>query len=215
MELYIAKIEETATPDDFRITLRILPNLIDIEGNSNLPRFPFFFGNKGYTGKIGELVWVVSNDEFTMGYVMGRISKFDWNEDYSSQSITKVTFDKITNIRVDLGGGRFLLTDLELTYWDNTCIHAINRRDGSTIIGYSSGALHILSPTEVLHVIPNEESKMKKSIFQMTKDKITLKAESIYLNAEDVYLGRYFYGSMLVTQGSGLNFATAAKGIHA
>ena len=74
METYLAIVEETATPDDFRLTVRILPEMRNIMGTSELPRFPFFFGNKAFTGKKQELVWVVANAEFTMGYVILKLN---------------------------------------------------------------------------------------------------------------------------------------------
>ena len=214
MKIYLAKIEGTATPDDFRLTVRILPDMRDILDAGDLPRFPFFFGNRAYTGKLSELVWVLSNDEFTMGYVMGGVSKYDWNDDYAEQSITLDIFEKIRNIYVDLRGIILPFSDLEVTYWDNTCFHAIDRRDGKMIIGFSSGSINIISEDEVLFMVGTEDSK-KNSVFRITNDSVSIKAESIYLNGENVYMGRNSYGKVVVTTGGDITTALAAKGVFA
>ena len=215
METYLAIIEETATPDDFRLTVRILPNMRNIMDTLELPRFPFFFGTKAYTGKKKELVWVVSNKEFTMGYVMGLVSKFNWNNEYGDQSITLDAFENIRNVYVSLRGIVLPFTDLEITFWDNTCIHAVDRRDGKLIIGYSSGSINIIGEDEVLFMVGNSDDKKKSSMIHIRDDKISIKAERIYLNGENVYLGRNSYGPMVVTKGDDINVAVAAKGVYA
>lgn len=215
MNIYLAKIEGTATPDDFRLTVRPLPNMVDILDKSSLPRFPFFFGNKAYTGKVGELVWILSNDEFTMGYVMGLISKFNWDEKYEDQSITLEILEKIRDIYVDLKGIILPFSDLEVTYWDNTCIHAIDRRDGKTIIGYSTGSINIISATEVLFMVGNPSDSKKSSVIEMTSEKISIKAESIFINGSEVRLGRNEFGKVVVAQASDMSVTTASKGVYA
>ena len=214
METYLAIIEGTATPDDFRLTVRPLPDMKLIMDIGTLPRFPFFFGNKAYTGKIGELVWITSNSEFTMGFVMGLVSKFSWKDDYSSQSISTDVFEKIRNVYVSLKGVIFPFSDLEVTYWDNTCIHAVDRRDGRLIIGYSSGSINIISKDEVLFMVGGDNA-FKNSVLQITKDTISIKAETIYINGEEVYLGRNIYGPVVVTTGVDGNISTGAKGVFA
>ncbi len=214
METYLAIIEETATPDDFRLTVRIIPEMRNIMDTLELPRFPFFFGNKAYTGKKKELVWVIANKEFTMGYVMGVVSKFNWNNEYKDQSITLEAFEKIRDVYIDLRGIVIPFTDLEITYWDNTCIHAVDRRDGKLLIGYSSGSINIIGKDEVLFMVGNSNKK-KNSMIHMKDDTISIKAEKIYLNGEDVYLGRRTYGSVVVTTGAEANTAVAASGVYA
>lgn len=214
MKTYLAIVEGTATPDDFRLTVRPIPEMRNIMETGLLPRFPFFFGNKAYTGKLKELVWIVSNEEFTMGYVMGLVSKFNWNDDYSEQSITLDTFEKIRNVYVELRGIVLPFSDLEITYWDNTCIHAVDRRDGKLLIGYSSGSINIISKDEILFMVGNSD-KQKNSIIHVTDDTISLKAENIYINGEKVYLGRNSYGPVVVTHGNDINVAVAAKGVFA
>jgi len=209
MDIYLGQIEGTATPDDFRLTVRILPDMRNILLTGDLPRFPFFFGSKAYTGKSQELVWVVSNKEFTMGYILGRVTKFDWGENYSDQSITLDAFESIRNVYVELRGQVFPFSDLEITYWDNTCIHAIDRRDGKLIIGFSSGSINIISNEEVI-LMTN-----KNTVFHMSEDTISLKAETIYINGEEVYMGRNSYGSVVVTKATGIDAAVAAKGVYA
>ena len=150
MDTYLAIVEGTSTPDDFRLTVRPLPNMKLIIDIGTLPRFPFFFKNKTYTGKIGELVWILANKEFTMGYVVGKANKFSWNDEYLSQSITTDIFEKIRNVYVDLKGIILPFSDLEITYWDDNCLHAVDARDGRLIIGYSSGSINIISKDEIL-----------------------------------------------------------------
>jgi len=214
MDIYLALIEGTATPDDFRLSVRVLPNMRNLLDISTLPRFPYFFGNKAYTGKIGELVWIISNTEFTMGYILGLVSKYDWDGSYADQSILLENFEKIRNVYVELRGVVLPFSDLEIVYWDNASIHAIDRRDGKTIIGFSSGSINIISNTEVLLMVGNNVTGAK-SIIQILENKISLQADSIFLNGENVYLGRNSYGPVVVTQGSDINVTSAAKGVFA
>ncbi len=214
METYLAIIEGTATPDDFRLTVRPLPEMKRIMDISALPRFPYFYGNKAYTGKVGELVWIIANDEFTMGYVMGLVSKYSWEGNYTSQSITTENFEKIRDAYLTIKDTMIPFSDLEITYWDNTCIHAVDRRDGKLIIGYSSGSINIIGKDEVLFMVAGDTVD-KNSIIKMTKDTITIKAETLYVNGEEVFLGRYSYGPVVVTQGNDANVFTGAKGVYA
>ncbi len=215
METYLAIVEGTATEDDFRLTVRPLPQMKLIMDIGVLPRFPFFYGNKAYTGKIGELVWIVANSEFTMGYVMGLVSKYSWEDDYSSQSVTKDTFEKIRNAYITLKDVIIPFSDLEVTYWDNTCIHAVDRRDGRLIIGFNSGSINIIGKDEVLLMVGDEEHPRKKALIHLTKDTLTLKADNVYVNGESVYLGRHAYGPLVVSQGTEANVNLAAKGVYA
>ncbi len=214
METYLAIVEGTATPDDFRLTVRPLPDMKLILDISTLPRFPFFFGNKAYTGKVGELVWIVCNKEFTMGYVLGLVNKFSWKDNYTDQSISTESFENIRNVYVNLKGIVLPFSDLEITYWDNSCIHAVDRRDGKLIIGYSSGSINIIGKDEILFMIKGK-SAFSDSIIQMTSDTISIKAETIYINGEEVHLGRHSYGPVVVSQGSDAAVNVAAKGVFA
>ncbi len=214
METHLAIIEGTATPDDFRLTVRPIPDMKLVMDVGTLPRFPFFFGNKAYTGKIGELVWIISNADFTMGYVMGIVSKFSWKDEYIGQSITEDVFEKIRNVYLNFKGILLPFSDLEISYWDNTCVHAVDRRDGKLIIGYSSGSINIISKDEILFMVGGDNA-FKSSLLHITEDTISIKAEEIFLNGAKVFLGRNSYGPLVVTQGTDGTVTTGAKGVFA
>lgn len=211
MNLFLAKVEETTTPDDFRMTVRILPEM-KLLPKEELPRFPFFFSNRGETGKIGDLVWIVSNAEFSLGFVLGKVSKIDWTNDYSSQSFSKESFENIRNVYVEFKGVIIPYTNLSIIYWDNNCIHAVDGRDGSFYIGYSSGTINVIKKDEVLFMT---EGSSEPNVFHMEHDNVSIKAQKIYLNAESIYLGRKYYGNVVVTQSNDAEIVVSSPGVFA
>ena len=71
--LYIAKVVGAAVDGDDRLQIRILPQMHNTFAipDSKCPRWPFFFREEFFTGTgaSDEYVWVVCNDDFSVGYI--------------------------------------------------------------------------------------------------------------------------------------------------
>ena len=74
--LHLAKI--AGYPDwdqnDDRLFVQITPEMDNI--TKDLPCWPYFFRDEQFKGNVGELVWVICDDEFSVGYILG----FAWND---------------------------------------------------------------------------------------------------------------------------------------
>lgn len=191
--LYIAKIEATASAEDDRLQVRILPDMETLD-KSYLPVWPYFFKHQLIAGKVGELVWCIANTEFTVGFILGFVNAYSWTGDYSSSSIPTRLKEKFNDAHVELRGKLFSFKDIIVTFWDETSIHFIDRTNGAHIIAFTSGTCCIVRPDEIIMAVG------AKSMINMSEKEITITADKIRLSGE-VRLGRSPQGSVLVTQG--------------
>lgn len=191
--LYIAEIVGVAAKDNTRVQVRITPGMEGI-AKEYLPIWPSFFKHQAITGKVGELVWCVANEEFTTGYILGYVNSFTWGGTYKDDSLTESFLDRIDDVHVTLRGAVLNYRDIIVTYWNENCIHFIQRTDGSTIIAYTSGTLSIVRPTEILQSVQNGGS------LRISKDEAVITAKTIRL-AGKVRLGENPKGNVLVSQG--------------
>lgn len=89
LKLYRALIHDNCRSGDDRIQVRVMPYMADISGDeeSNLPKYPPFFKGRtvrGYTekdaasdGKNPTSVYVLANQDFTVGYVLDAVNEFN------------------------------------------------------------------------------------------------------------------------------------------
>lgn len=190
--LYIGEIVGISANDNTRVQVRITPGMEDI-AKDYLPIWPSFFKHQAITGKVGDLVWCIANEEFTVGYILGYVNSFTWGGTYADDSLTSSFLDKIDDVHVALRGTVLNYRDIIVTYWDENCVHFIQRTDGSTIIAYTSGTLSIVRPTEILQSVG-------ESSVRINKDEIALVAQTVRL-AGKIRLGDNPKGKVLVTQG--------------
>lgn len=199
------------TASDSRLTVRIIPHMKDVE-DGLLPRYPFFFRDGMLSGEVDELVWVVCSDDFSVGYILGSAN---YNT-YHDLGFNKFTDGEGEESQVSVGGDlkralrsswvqRFGLdspdfANMKVTYWNDDCLHFINRENGGSYIMYSNGNMHIMEPNRFLVVVG-------ASTISIDKDGIEIVNAStdgtIAVQANDVALGLAPQGKALATGGTG------------
>lgn len=196
--LYLAEIVSDSSESDSRLQVRPLPQMENIP-STLCPVYPYFFRDEALTGKTGELVWIVSNTDFTVGYVLGPANYNTYSYQtgvFEDQSIPVDLKQAINDSLVQLKSEKLSFVNLKVTFWNEDCIHFIERSNGGFIIAYRSGAIHIFKESEVLLRIGNSK-------IYMNSDTITIAADSLNLQSESVGLGRNPTGSVLITAGTG------------
>ena len=195
--LHLAKIygyPEWSEYDD-RLFVQITPEMDNI--TTNLPCWPYFFRDEQFVGKTGDLVWVICDDEFSVGYILGQANYFAYPEDQTTflDYSMKEDFKKsITNITVDLLSEQLSFTDIKVQYWNNHSIHFVERSTGGFIIAYDSGSILIMRPSHFF-------VKIADSILKIDAAGISLKGDVIKAQAPEVNLGENPSYNVLVTSG--------------
>ena len=204
--IYLARIEGSASSTDTRLQVRVLPDMEDLS-KDYLPMWPSFFRNELITGRPGSLVWVIANEEYTMGYVLGYANFYTWKDDYKAASIPSDLFDKIDEGSIDLKGHILNYTDAQVVFWNENTLHFIERSTGTSIIAYRNGTIHSVGPLEIL-------ASVGESILKITGKEIVLSSPSIRIEGE-VKLGTNPQGKVFVSSGSGGNNTVPSKGVWA
>lgn len=206
--LYIAKIVGVNTSADNRLQIRILPQMANLE-ESMCPKWPSFFKDELYTGRNGDLVWCVCDDNFDNGYVLGLANYAAYGDDaYSTITINKEEIplsipkeglqDKISEASVQLLGKRINLQDVKVTYWDSNSIHFIERSTGGFIIAYSVGSLLIMRPSEFFLHIGSAE---KGPSIKVDSTGISMAADDMKFQSKHIGLGLNPTAKVVVTNG--------------
>ena len=68
--LYRAKLEGKRSEQN-RFLVRILPDMADIKETDNLPDYPCFFSTEQFAYAQGDVVWVLCDEDFQIGYILG------------------------------------------------------------------------------------------------------------------------------------------------
>ena len=192
--IYLARIEGAASAEDSRIQVRVLPDMEDMERDV-LPMWPHFFRNESITGKPGALVWVLSNEEYTTGYILGYANFFSWRDEYEEASIPAELYEVLDNANIELQGKIMNYSDIQVTFWNENTLHFIERSTGASIIAYRSGTIYTVSPGLVDVTVGN-------SIFRITPEEIILSAANIRIEGE-IKLGTNPQGKVFVSGGTG------------
>jgi hypothetical protein len=210
---YVAQIIEASTVDDNRLRVRVLPYMEGIP-KEKCPCWPSFFRDELYTGKEGDYVWVICNDEFSLGYIFGLAnyntygdvttesgtSIFKTSRDGISLSIPEELRNTIMESSCKTLGTSLNLTDAKVTFWSDNCVHYVERSTGGFIIAFSNGTLYIFRPKEIILKIGNSESA-----FRMDADTLSAVADTVKLQGE-VNLGKNPSANVLVSgAGSGVS----------
>lgn len=190
-----AKVMTPGTSKDPRLTVRILGLMDDITDPMVLPKYPSFFKNQRPNFPIDTIVWVLSTDDFYLGYVLGSANIF-------SEDITKFNppgtktiedvFKTVNDLTSKCGAGFFNSDKMNFLYVDNNIIEAIDYETGTKLTYHSSGNILIQSERGFF-------MKMGKSLFSLNEYQINLKADIINM-AGEITLGkkggsRYIVGS--------------------
>lgn len=221
--LYIASIVGVCTSEDSRLQVRILPQMTDIS-SERCPRFPYFFKDELFTGKNGDLVWCVCDDEFNVGYILGLANYNTYTDDTfttTTKGNTTINLslptdlkESVKNTCLALKGETLDFTDLKVTHWNDTSIHFVERNSGGFIIAYSTGSILIMRPTEFfVHIGPGKVDS--GSSFKLDLNGVSFAGSSIKLESEQIGLGKSPSGKVLVTNGASAEAATTSKYVEA
>ena len=209
--IYIAQVVGVANSGDDRLQVRVLPQMQNYMTlpDDQCPKWSFFFRDEFYTGTgaANDYVWVICNDDFSVGYILGAANYTTYSSEstlYKQKSIPSDLTKAIKESIATLRGEQYSFRNLKVTFWNNDSIHFIERSTGGSIIAFRNGTLYIARPDEFAIV-------MGETKFTMSKQKgISLSGTSIKLGSNDVFIGNKADGKILVTTGVTGNDARAS-----
>ena len=209
--IYIAQVVGVANSGDDRLQVRVLPQMQNYMTlpDDQCPKWSFFFRDEFYTGTgaANDYVWVICNDDFSVGYILGAANYTTYSSEstlYKQKSIPSDLTKAIKESIATLRGEQYSFKNLKVTFWNNDSIHFIERSTGGSIIAFRNGTLYIARPDEFALV-------MGETKFTMSKQKgISLSGTSIKLGSNDVFIGNKADGKILVTTGVTGNDARAS-----
>ena len=213
--IYIAQVVGAATEGDDRLQVRVLPQMQNRATlpDSQCPRWSFFFRDEFYTGTAAadEYVWVICNDDFSVGYILGVANYTTYSSDdslYQQKSIPSDLREAIRTSVATLRGESYKFDGIKVTFWNNDSIHLIEKATGGKIIAFRNGTLYMMRPDEFAIMIGNTKLTMNRS-------GISLTGTSIKLGSNDVCLGNEPDGGVLVTTGATGADARVSKYVRA
>ena len=210
--IYVARIVATAATDDNRSIVRVLPHMQNTK-DRDCPRWSYFFKDQVYVGEVGELVWVICDDEFSNGFILGPANYACMPDDnFKDFSVTDDFWQGINDTLVSISTKSFVFSDLRVTFWNNNSIHFIEKSTGGSIIAYDNGTLYIMRGDEFL-------VKIGENILRINSDGIGLSTGSsdsdrtIAIQSSNVRLGMSPDKQVLGTMGSKSDIAEASPNV--
>ena len=92
---------------------------------------------------------------------------------------------------------KFNFRDLKVTYWNEDCIHVIEKSTGGVVYAYRNGSLFVFRNNEFIVKIKNGAT------LKLSETGISMSTQgSILLDSRDVGLGKSPERSVVVTSGS-------------
>ena len=208
--LHLAKIKGWPEEEyDDRLFVQIVPEMEDI--SDNLPCWPHFFKEKHYKGQVDDLVWVVCDEEYSVGYILGHANYFAYPEDttsFISESITETLKTTVSQILSDIEMSSLSFYNIEVTFWNDNCIHMVERSTGGFILAYDSGSIFIMRPDQFM-------VKIGDNIFRISSTSVAFNALKIQLQSDEVRLGNNPDNSVVVTSGTGEGMASTSDSVYA
>ena len=202
--IYIAKIVASPATSDNRSIVRVLPHMKNTQ-DKNCPRWSYFFKDQVYVGKTGELVWVICDDEFSNGFILGPANYACLpSDDFENFSITEDFWKKISDTLVSISSKSFVFSDLKVTFWNQHCIHFLEKSTGGSVIAYDTGTLYIMRENEFLIKIGNNFLKIDKNNISLSTGSDE-NDNSIALQSSKVRLGLAPDKNALGTMGNKAN----------
>lgn len=208
---HVAKVVGTATMTDNRLQVRVLPYMTDIE-DSKCPCYPSFFKDSLYTGNIGDYVWVICDDEFSMGYVFG-VANYNTYSDITVENGESVYNKSIEGINLSIPeelrseiskqsskvlSSSLSLLNTKVDYWDNDCIHYVERSNGGRVIAYRNGTMYIFRPSEMI-------LKVGSNVIKIDTESISMVSSDIKIQGDRVGLGKNPTAKVLINEaGTGM-----------
>lgn len=218
--IYLAEAISVSLEDN-RTKLRVLPFMKGIEDDS-CPIWPHFFKDNIVLPKAGELLWVICDDEFSTGYVLGFANYNTYRENgfqpYSIPDTLRTSIDEsLKKVRIE---GLLDYSNLKVEYWDENCIHFIERNPsdkeigklsnvgGAKIIAYSNGTIYIFRSNEFF-------VKIGQTSISVTNEGVSISGASFNLASPDINLGVETKGFVMTAPGEGKAVSTPSKCVKA
>lgn len=197
--------------------------MTDID-NSQCPRFSYFFRDELFTGKEGDLVWCVCDNDFNIGYILGLANYTTYTDDvFTTTTIGQSTInlsipstlkEKVRSASLNLKSKEFDFTDIKVTHWNDTSIHFVERSTGGFIVAYSIGSMLIMRPDE-FYVHIGTGSPDSGSSFKIDLNGIGFSSPNIKLQSPAVSLGNNPAGKVLITNGASAEAASVSNYVEA
>lgn len=220
---HVAKIVGTASLDDNRLQVKVLPQMEGI-ADGKCPQWSSFFRDELLMGKVGDYVWVICNDEFTTGYVFS-LANYTTYQDVTTESGSSVFKKSTDNINLSIPSSAYekafnnfgrchsdtkiSLTNAKVTFWNENCVHFIERSTGGTVQAYSSGTIYVFRPSGVFF-------KIGGSVFEITSSGVHMKSSyRIELESPKVNLGNHPSAYVLINSTGNGNGAIASNYVKA
>ena len=146
-ELKKGIIEGLKTLESNAFTVRIIPEQALFEDKVLLPRFPVFIQDEQDAYLVGDTVWILTNYDFSVGYILGKIeSKYG----YTSISLF---LDKINQLEEKAGTYKKSdLLQLSVKVNSNLYFEFHNIQTGMSGKIYNSGVQYIFLPDGACHM---------------------------------------------------------------
>ena len=198
--IYLAEVVGTALAGNTRLQVRVIPNMQDIPAEK-CPVWPSFFKDKIFWLNAGSKVWVICNEEFTLGYILGEANETTLNIGASAFEENSVSSNFLKDINKDSRSyfkstkRDIIPTNSIVSYWDENCIHFVSKKDGSLTICYSNGSIFKVSKNSMYMSVGS-------NVLSIDESGIALKANRISLSSPDVQLGNSSQGYVMVSGGS-------------
>ena len=206
--LYTAIVVKTSL-DDNRLQVKILPQMMDI-APEDCPLWPYFFKDELLIPNEGDLVWVICNNDFSNGYILGLANYSTYKENsFVKYSIPKGLKEAINNVEVELKASKLSFTNLKVIFWNNHCIHFIERSTGRVIYAFNNGTIYKFGPDEF------SISLKGKSLFRINGEDTSINSSSVKIQSPDVELGNNPTRNVLITLGSESGNAEPSKYVKA
>ena len=222
---YLAQVLETAVIDDNRLRVRILPDMEGIE-SSACPLYPSFFRDSQYFGKVGEYVWVICDDEFSLGYVFGlanyntypdrtKVNGESIYETGPNNEMLSIPQDLRQSINESVSSVEMTYLDMsnaKVEYWDGNCIHYVERSSGGKIIAYRNGTFYIMRPDAFIMKIGDSTIKVESGVISLSAAGNT---PSIQIQSDYVGLGKNPVANLMVNDGKSAEGAVKSDSVFA
>lgn len=204
--IYLASLASDAglSTNDDRLRVKIIPQMNNFK-SEECPLWSFFFKDQIITGKAGDLVWVVCDDEFSAGYILGyanyttyetdTFTSFKKLNESISLSIPESLRKVLTTTSIKVVGHEIDLANVKVTFWNDNCIHFVERSTGGFIIVFRTGTIYVLRPDACYLSIGGAVT------LKIDSEGIELGGKNIHISGDYVGLGRNPSGNVLITNG--------------
>lgn len=204
--IYLASLAADAglSKNDDRLRVRIIPQMNNFK-SEECPLWSFFFRDQIITGKVGDLVWVICDDEFSAGYILGYANYSTYETDTFTTiqkagsevnlSIPASLRKILSNTSVKVTGHEIDLANVKVSFWNDNCIHLVERSTGGFIIIFRTGTLYVLRPDACYLSVGGAAS------LKIDSEGIELGGANIHISGDYVGLGKSPSGNVLITNG--------------